>query len=462
MRTVRRVSVALTVPLIAASLACPAEAVVIPEPVGGSLLAGHGVIEVATPGVPAAPKIDASSWIVADVDTGQVLAAKDPHGQYLPASALKTLTSITLIPKLNRNDLIQPSQQTCDVEGTKVGMTPKLQYRADDLFRAMLLMSANDAALAVASTGKGLKATLDAMNAEARRLQADDTLAASPNGLDVDLGLNLHTQHTSAYDLALFLKQGLKLPDFKEYISTVNAKFPIPVPAPKKGQKKSSTTTTTEPIYSHDRLLPGEPDAYRGMIGGKNGYTVHAGQTFVGAAKRNGHTIVISLMHGGVLWESAVKLLDWGFAADGKVKPVGTLVDAVDTHQATAPASPGSAGAGAGTSAAAKPGTSMTVMVMAAGAGGGVILLAGVLFLVRRRRTPAVDGPPPPVTVTSPPPPADPGPSMPEAVPDDPPLVRFEPFGAPEPFSAPESFGAPDPGPAAPEDLPPWEQPDRK
>jgi D-alanyl-D-alanine carboxypeptidase (penicillin-binding protein 5/6) len=457
MRTVRRVSVALTVPLIAASLACPAEAVVVPEPVGGSLLSGHGVIEVATPGVPAAPKIDASSWIIADVDTGQVLAAKDPHGQYLPASALKTLTSITLIPKFNRSDLIQPSQQTCDVEGTKVGMTPKLKYRADDLFKAMLLMSANDAALAVASAGNGLKATLDAMNAEARRLQADDTLAASPNGLDVDLGLNLHTQHTSAYDLALFLKQGLKLPDFKEYISTVNAKFPIPVPAPKKGQKKSSTTTTNEPIYSHDRLLPGEPDAYRGMIGGKNGYTVHAGQTFVGAARRNGHTIVISLMHGEVLWESAVKLLDWGFAADGKVKPVGTLVDAVGTHQATAtasPGSPGSAGAGAGTSAAAKPGTSM--MVMVAGAGGGVILLAGILFLVRRRRTPAVDGPPPPVTVTSPPPPADSGPVTPETLPGDPPLVSFEPFGTPE------SFGAPDPGPAAPEDLPPWEQPDRK
>ena len=59
---------------------------------------------------------------------GEVLAGKDPHGQYLPASTLKTLTSATLVTKLDPNRLVRPSQKACDVEGTKVGLTPSMRY----------------------------------------------------------------------------------------------------------------------------------------------------------------------------------------------------------------------------------------------------------------------------------------------------------------------------------------------
>jgi D-alanyl-D-alanine carboxypeptidase (penicillin-binding protein 5/6) len=164
------------------------------------------------------------------------------------------------------------------------------------------------------------------MNTEARRLQANDTLAGSPNGLDVDLGLSIKTQHTSAYDLSLIMRQGLRQPDFRTYVGTVRAKWPAP---PTKKQRKKGKKTGGYPIYSHDRLLPGEPYEYPGMIGGKNGYTNAARQTFVGAARRGGHTIIISLMHSPILWRNATKLLDWGFKARGRVKPVGRLVEPV-------------------------------------------------------------------------------------------------------------------------------------
>jgi D-alanyl-D-alanine carboxypeptidase (penicillin-binding protein 5/6) len=293
------------------------------DPVGGPQLGSRGVVVDHSAGL-RPPKIGASSYLIADGDTGEVLAAKDPHGRYLPASAIKALTAVALIPRLDPAATIRPTRRTCDVEGTKVGMTPKLEYRVSDLFKATLMVSGNDASLGLTQAHGGLRRTLDTMNGEARRLQANDTLAGSPHGLDVDLGLSVKTQHTSAYDLALIMRQGLKLPDFREYIGTVHARWPT---VPTKKQRKRGVRTASYPLYSHDRLLPGESHEYRGMIGGKNGYTNAARQTFVGAARRDGHTIIISLMHSPTLWPYATRLLDWGFKARGQVKPVGNLVD---------------------------------------------------------------------------------------------------------------------------------------
>src|SRR5579864_3425118 len=74
-----------------------------PEAVGGPALAGRGVI-VSYPSrsAPRLPGIQASAFVVADADTGQVLAAKDPHGWYRPASTLKVLTAVSLLPVLTR------------------------------------------------------------------------------------------------------------------------------------------------------------------------------------------------------------------------------------------------------------------------------------------------------------------------------------------------------------------------
>ena len=108
------------------------------------------------------------------------------------------------------------------------------------------------------------------MNAEARRLQAYDTVAKTPSGLDKP------GQLTSAYDLALISRAGLADPDFRRYVSTRLADFPAP-----RGK--------TYQIANHNRLL----GRYKGMIGVKNGWTSKARASFVGAAKRDGHTIIV-------------------------------------------------------------------------------------------------------------------------------------------------------------------------
>ncbi|WP_225992900.1 D-alanyl-D-alanine carboxypeptidase family protein [Actinomadura rudentiformis] len=333
------------------------------------------------PGVPAAPKIKAASWIIADGDTGQVLAARDPHGQYLPASTLKTLTTLALIPKLDPNRLVRPSQQACDVEGTKVGMTPKLQYKVSDLFHALMMMSANDAAVTLAEANGGMKKTLADMNAEARRINARDTLAGSPNGLDKDLGLTVKTQHTSAYDLALILREGMKNPAFRRYTEKIDHWFPAP---PTKAQRKKGKKIGGYPIHTHNRMLPGQAHDYAGMLGGKNGYTENARQTFVAAARRGGHTIIISLMRADMPPSKYAKqLLDWGFRARGKAKPVGTLVPPGDAAQPKKNNDGGGVLPGVNGLPGEDSGSGWGLI--AAGAGGAV-LAAGVLAYVFLRR----------------------------------------------------------------------------
>ncbi|MEU6407486.1 D-alanyl-D-alanine carboxypeptidase [Microbispora sp. NPDC046933] len=357
--------------------------------VGGDLLAGHGIIAPA--GVKPPPKTEASAYLVADADTGAVLAAKDPHGHYLPASTLKTLTAVTLIPKLDKDRKIKPSDEACNVEGSAVGIVPEPIYKIDDLMRALLMVSANDAAVALAEANGGLKKTLADMNAEARKLQAYDTVAKTPNGLDAP------GQRSSAYDLALIARAGLAIPDFREYISTKVAKFPAPKDYLKKKKKKrrddSEASESPAPAYyemaNHNRLL----GSYKGMLGVKNGWTSKALGSFVGAARRDGHTILVVIMHHpGGFWEEVSKLLDWGFAARGKAAPVGQLVaPAPDAKPSSSPLAvrpsptPGAARARGEDPASKGAGVTTPLLI---GGGALVALALGAYGLRRRRKAP--------------------------------------------------------------------------
>lgn len=344
-------------------------------PVGGAQLGGKGLILNPAPGVTKPPKVSASSYVIADADTGQILAAKDPHGYYRPASTLKILTSITLIPRLDPDKKIKPSWTACNTEGSRVGLVPKMTYKISDLFRGMLMVSGNDAAVSLAQQPPGgMPTTLKWMNAEAKRLQGYDTVAKTPNGLDKK------GQHSSAYDLALFARHGLQDKTFRDYIGTVSYKFPAP--RTKKQRKKHKPGGYM--IYNHDRLLT----QYDGGIGVKNGYTTKAMGTFVGAAKRNGHTILVSLMHSNpMFWDDAKKMLTWGFTARGKVRPVGRLVGPAPAAQPSPKAatpgkttmSPGKSG----TASANGPfgGTGMIAVSVAV-----LVLFGGAGYVLARRR----------------------------------------------------------------------------
>jgi D-alanyl-D-alanine carboxypeptidase (penicillin-binding protein 5/6) len=272
--------------------------------IGGDRLAAAGEVVDTAAAVPPLPAVTATSFVVADADTGAVLAAKSAHLRLAPASTLKTLTALTLIPRLAPAVMTVAGRDAPSVDGTKAGIVAGMHYSAGDLFTAMLMMSANDAAVALADANGGLDVTLAQMNAEAARLNADDTVAKTPNGLDAP------GQSSSAYDLALFFRAGLADARFRHYLAVRRAPFPAP-------------GGTSFQIQTHDRLL----NSYPGMIGGKNGYTVAAQASYVGAASRGGRTIIVAVMRDQPnFWAEVAQLLDWGFAADAVAEPVGTLV----------------------------------------------------------------------------------------------------------------------------------------
>ena len=295
------------------------------QTIGGPQLAGQGVIvNYPAAGARPLPKVDASAYVIADAGTGQVLAAKDPHGWFLPASTLKVLTAITLMPVLNPNATVLTTQRAADVEPSKVGLIAGRSYRISDLFKAMLLISANDAAMSVAQATGSVSKGVAMMNSEAHRLQADDTVAKRPNGL------NGPGQHVSAYDEALFARQALAIPQFMQDEQLRTAPFPL------KPGKKPIT------LWNQNTML----ETYRGDLGGKIGWTTASKTTYIGWARRGGHTLVVTILHCKPLYEQtyAARLLTWGFDEDGKIKPVGVLVPPLTartvSHPATRPGRP--------------------------------------------------------------------------------------------------------------------------
>ena len=289
----------------------------IPEkPIGGDKLGACGV--VVPPGAPPLPAdISATGWLVADLDTGKVLAAKDPHGRYRPASTIKTLLAAVALPALDPHQVVIGTQDDANAEGTRVGIGPGGHYTNDQIFHALLMCSGNDAAHAIATQLGGDAATVAKMNAMAKQLQAMDTRAATPSGLDGP-GMS-----TSAFDLATIFRHDMQNPAFADIIHTQQYDFPGYPADPKIPDDKDHPGF---PIANDNRLLYD----YDGDLGGKTGYTDDARQTFVTGAERNGHRLVVTLLKADVLPirppEQAARLLDYAFALPAGAS-VGSLPD---------------------------------------------------------------------------------------------------------------------------------------
>lgn len=298
-----RSPVLLAVLVALVGTAAPAAAGTDDETVGGKRLSADGV--VVDGDAPDLPALSASSWLLADLDSGKVLAAKDPHGRYAPASTLKALTALTLIPVLEADRKVVPTFDDINIEGSKVGLVERVGYPMSELFSALFLASGNDAANVLASAAGGQAATAALMNDKARSLHAYDTRAVNPHGLDAE------GQVSSAYDLALIARAGMADPAFAAYASA------------RRGSVSAPGTARIE-MYTKNKLLK----SYEGGLGIKNGYTSRARASFIGAAERDGRRLVVTLMRADPkVADEAIRLLDWGFAAAGDVKPVGRLVD---------------------------------------------------------------------------------------------------------------------------------------
>jgi serine-type D-Ala-D-Ala carboxypeptidase (penicillin-binding protein 5/6) len=334
-------------------------------------MASNGII--VAPGVHPPPDVGAS-WVVADLSTGVIFGARAPHARLRPASTLKTLTALTLLPILDPTTVYTATLADVQMPGSRVGMVAGATYTVDQLFQGMLLPSANDATHGLETVAGGQTRTMALMRAEARYLQAEDTTVKDPSGLDQP------GQYSSAYDLALFARAAMQLPAFRRYVITPHAAFPGKMPkAPGKARQ-------TFAIDTLNRLLL---NGYPGMIGIKTGYTSKAGNTFIGAATRGAHTVLVTLMRTKGNGEVAERrLMDWALANVGRAGAVGQLVG---------PMSATIAGPSTGTLASVRQavpagsvpvssGSPLVWLAGAAGAGALALAGAGVMRSSRRRR----------------------------------------------------------------------------
>ncbi|WP_285745428.1 serine hydrolase [Lentzea sp. NBRC 105346] len=266
----------------------------VPEsPVGGDRLGECGLI--LPPNAQPLPNITAASWLLADIDSGAVLAAYDPHGRQRPASVIKVLLAMVVAKELRGDIVATATAEDIEQECTCVGLRDGGQYTVRQLLQALLLSSGNDVAHTLARQLGGVPNALRKMNALAKELGALDTRAVTPSGLDGP------GTSTSAYDVALIFRGAMKYPEFADAIKLQQTEFP--------GRNGGTIT-----LNSDNKLLT----SYEGALGGKTGFTDDAQHTYVGAAERNGRRLVVTLLRGQQtptrIVDQAAKLLDYGFA----------------------------------------------------------------------------------------------------------------------------------------------------
>jgi serine-type D-Ala-D-Ala carboxypeptidase (penicillin-binding protein 5/6) len=256
-----------------------------------------GVQPVGSVPIPDGP---AQTWLVADLDSGRVLAARDENLRHPPASTIKVLLALVALDELGLDSTVVADAADSHVECSCVGIKAGRTYTARQLLDGLLLVSGNDAANTLAHMLGGPDATVAKMDAKAASLGAVNTHASTPSGLDGPGGSGWSTAH----DLAAIFRAAMANPVFAQITAEPSAVFP--------------GDNGDQPIANHDELL----QRYPGTIGGKTGFTDAARKTFVGAAARGSRRLVVAMMYGLVheggptYWDQAGNLLDWGFALD--------------------------------------------------------------------------------------------------------------------------------------------------
>jgi serine-type D-Ala-D-Ala carboxypeptidase (penicillin-binding protein 5/6) len=355
-------------------------------PVGGAALGACG--DVLGPGDPALPpEVTAAGFVLADLDTGAVLAARAPHARQRPASTLKVLTAMVAIDRLDPDAQVAGAPEDLSIDGSRAGIGPGGTYTVRQLLTGLLLNSGNDTAQALARAMGGDAPTVAAMTEKAQQLGALDTRPATPSGLD---GPGMAT---SAYDLVVLFRHAMGEPLFAQTIATRE------IPFPGYGDRPGFVLSNANPLLAR----------YPGTLGSKTGFTDAARHTIVAAAERNGRRLVVSLVRAEntpiVNWRQAAALLDYGFALPADAPSVGTVVDAAPPPPTASAGT--SSPSGTFTAPVAQgvslpggvlvPGGTATIAGAAAAAVAG-LLLAVVVTRGRRRQRRTATPTPSPVT----------------------------------------------------------------
>lgn len=294
----------------AAAAACPGRADVAGGPppatavIGGPRMAECGVVLPANAPVPP-DGLDAASWLLADQDSGQVLAANAPHAHEPPASVAKVLLAMVALRDLNPDAVVTATREDTAQQGSRIGLVADGRYTVRDLVAALIVAPAADVANALARALGGKSEALRRVNNLAASMGAVDTKITDPTGLDAP-GMS-----TSAYDTALAYRQAMRNQNFAAATGAPSVQI---APEGNGGSKI---------VRSNDNELL---TTYKGATGGKSGFTDVAKNIFVGSAQRDGRRIVVALLGASSGVDQARSLLDYGFSLTAAhTAPVGDL-----------------------------------------------------------------------------------------------------------------------------------------
>ncbi|MYM18415.1 D-alanyl-D-alanine carboxypeptidase [Brevibacterium sp. 5221] len=334
-----------------------------------------------------APSFDARAYLVGDLDSGRLYASHDPDRRLAPASVMKLLTGVTLVDVLSdkrKRYTARPADSS--VDGTKVGLMEGNAYTVDQLFHAMLMSSANDAAFALGNAAGGQDRALGLMRAKAKQLGLTGTVPMTLNGLDAP------NQSMTVHDLFIIARAVVGSPYLMRVIGTQTYTFP--------GGKDPRTKKKVKPyeIQNHTKIV----GAYPGGLGLKNGYTIAAKGSFVCAVKRGGRTFAAAVLSSVPNpRQPCMDLIGW--ALNQRQAPEAGTIDLSAARQSgsappssePAPSDPGApqVGQGPGDKGAATPaagpaGDAAAIWSTAAALLVVIVLIAAVTVLRRRRRRP--------------------------------------------------------------------------
>ena len=269
----------------------------------GAALAALWTLLVAAPAAAAEkPVVGAPSAIVVDERTGEVLYEKDPADERSIASATKLMTALLTLERARPGDVFRAADYSAGAIESKIGLRPGERMRVQDLLVALLLESANDAAVTLAEGVAGSRSDfVDEMNARAAELGLDETSYANPIGFDDP------DNHSSARDLAALARLLLRNERFADIVDR-------PVATLRSGARRRT-------IDNRNRLVR----SYPFVDGVKTGHTRAAGYVLVGSASRAGASVVSVVL--GTPSEAArdadtLTLLNWGLDRFTRVRPV--------------------------------------------------------------------------------------------------------------------------------------------
>lgn len=276
---------------------------------------------------PSSPDIFAECGVLIEASTGTVLYDKGCHNKMYPASITKIMTTLLALENGNLADMVEFYHY--DIYSLELGAAHIARQEGEllslkDTLHAVMLASANECANAtgeyvarksdayanrIAELSAGdteyseskvaLEVFADMMNSRAKEAGALGTHFTNPSGLFDE------NHYTTAYDMAMIMRDAIKNDDFLKIESNITYTIP-------------TTNKATEPqaiANRHKMMFPLNAEYYEGILGGKTGYVDQSGTTLVTSAKRNGMTLISVVMrsNGSNVYNDTRLLLDYGF-----------------------------------------------------------------------------------------------------------------------------------------------------